>query len=45
MHRWEYPKTPHSWCSGRLDLASPVVTMEEPLLSTHALAGAQKHNL
>ena len=35
-------KTPHSWCSGRLVLASPVSTMVEPLLLTHALAGAQK---
>ena len=40
--RQEYPKTPHSWCSGRLVLASPVSTMVEPLLLTHALAGAQK---
>ena len=35
-------KTPHSWCSGRLVLASPVSTMVEPLLLAHALAGAQK---
>ena len=38
----EYPKSPHSWCFGRLILASPVSTMVEPLLLTHALAGAQK---
>ena len=42
LHRWEYPKTPHSWCSGGLVLASPVSTMVEPLPLTHALAGAQK---
>ena len=37
-----YLKTPHSWCDGRLVLASPVTTMVEPLLLTHALAGTQK---
>ena len=42
MHRWEYPKTLHSWCSGWLVLASPVSTMVEPLLLNHALGGAQK---
>ena len=42
LHRSEYPKTLHSWCSGRLVLASPVSTMVEPLLLNHALGGAQK---
>ena len=35
-------KRPHSWCSGRLVLASPVSTVVEPLLLTNVLTGAHK---